>query len=53
MTDTTCSHDAAELEHSGQHGTEVEFWLACPDCDGYWEVSADLADETAHITRER
>lgn len=47
-----CNHDAAQVEHQGKHGTEVEFWIACADCGGHWTLTGDLARETAHISRE-
>lgn len=47
-----CDHDAAQVEHQGQSGTQVEFWLSCPDCDGYWTLTADLDAETANINQD-
>jgi Zn-finger nucleic acid-binding protein len=46
-----CDHDAAQVDHQELHGTEVEFWIACPDCGGLWTLTGDLDYETAHISR--
>jgi len=47
-----CDHDAAQVDHQGQHGTEIQFWIACPDCGGFWTLTGDLDRETAHISRD-
>jgi len=49
---TECDHDGAELQHCDKHGTEVEFWIACHDCDVFWTLTGDLERETAHISRD-
>lgn len=49
----SCDHQNARVEHKSIHGGEVEFWIACPDCDGYWTLTGDLERESAHINRNR
>jgi len=51
-TTDKCDHDAAQVEHQGKHGSEVEFWIACGACGGYWTLTGDLDRETAHISRD-
>jgi len=45
-----CAHANAQIDHSDLHGSEAEFWIACPDCDGFWTLTGDLDDLTAHIS---
>ena len=47
-----CDHDAAQVDHQEQRGNEVVFWIACPDCGGFWTLTDDLDRETAHISRD-
>lgn len=47
---TDCDHDAARVEHSDLHGSEAVFWIACPDCGGYWTLSGDLDRLESHIS---
>ena len=47
-----CQHQNAEHEYMERAGREVVFWVNCPDCDAYFTISADLVDETAHISRD-
>lgn len=46
----SCDHSAARVEHKDLHGSEVEFWIACPDCEGYWSLTGDLDRLDAHIS---
>ena len=45
-----CDHSNAKVDHKALHGTEVEFWIACPDCHGFWTLTAGLDDLTSHIS---
>lgn len=49
---TACDHSSARVEHSGLHGAEAEFWIACPGCGGYWTLHGHLDDVTADISQE-
>lgn len=54
MTDfDECSHEALKLENTEKRAGQMEFWIACHDCGGYWDVDADLDGETAAVWRER
>jgi Zn-finger nucleic acid-binding protein len=50
MTPDECDHDAARVDHQEKRGPEMEFWIACPDCDGFWTLTGDLDRETAYIS---
>jgi hypothetical protein len=52
MSTDECDHDAAQVDHQEKHGTEVVFWIACPDCGGFWTLIGDLSHETASISRD-
>ena len=45
-----CDHSNAKLDHKALHRPEVEFWIACPDCRGFWTLTADLERLTSHIS---
>lgn len=47
-----CEHQSARQEHRDMHGTEVEVFVSCPDCGGYWTIHYDLEDLTADIQLE-
>jgi len=48
--DGQCEHNNARVEHTDLHSSEAEFWIACPDCNGYWTLASDLDRLTAHIS---
>lgn len=45
-----CSHPDARIEYEDLHGSEVELWIACPACKGYWTLTGDLDRQDAHIS---
>jgi len=53
MTSSNCDHLSLRVEHTDKHGSEVEIWIACPDCSGYWTLTGDLDEVTAHISQDR
>jgi hypothetical protein len=48
-----CDHEALKIEHNETRAGQVELWVACHDCEGYWDVAADLKMEEANVSRER
>lgn len=49
---TDCIHRSARVEHKSLHGSEAQFWIACPDCGGYWTMTGNLDRNTSSISKD-